>query len=164
MKLKLKKKAKKIMKSLNPLILALLSWGASLIVSSHLIISTWSNIVTFGLVDIFFFWLISQLNMSSIKKRYMCVILSLSIIYNLIWSILAFLYVNSNYHLIDNIHNLIFNNHQVAGFTLSLLLLLVSILPKSKLHDFDKLAWPNFASNIFNYSTMPSNKKTKKRS
>tara|TARA_R110000851_G_scaffold325498_1_gene493495 strand:+ start:81 stop:539 length:459 start_codon:yes stop_codon:yes gene_type:complete len=143
------------------LILALTSWGASLMAGAYLVESNWSNIVTIGLIDMFFFWLISVSPIDYIKRRYMCVILSLSILFTIIWSIVAFAFTYADYYIVNAVHEYMYNKLEVTGLTLSLLLVFVSASPRALLYGLDGMVWPRFASGLFDYRSVESNKNTK---
>lgn len=147
-----------------PFFLAMLSWLASFVLAAHLKESNWSNLVTLGMTDIFFFWLVSVSPIDYIKRRYMCVILSLSIVFMLIWALLTFIYTYGNYSIIDSIYLVMESNQQVVSLTLSILLIAVSISPKALLYGLDGMVWPNFAAGVFNYRGNKGNQNTKEGS
>ncbi len=129
----------KIRDRLLPLLLALASSLVSYALVDTFEIKTWSNLAMICLIDFTFLWLIMAAKINNDKKVMMCCVISIMItVFTMPFSIISYIYVNSDIVAIDFIHNIMFESFYPASVITSLLLIVISMLPEGIVHGISK--------------------------
>lgn len=148
-----------------PLIIALISWAVGWSLAEIFEVRSWSNIAMFGLNDMFFFWLISSIRIvkiNYIKRRYMCSILAISLIYIIPFSVVTYIFEYSTFDFIVPIQSVMMSSFVTVSLVLSLLLITVSITPQVILNGINSRYWPSDADILLNYRFQDDHADSKK--
>ena len=143
-----------------PLFIAMISWGVGWVLAEIFQVRTWSNLAMLGLNDFFFFWLISSIRIvkiNYIKRRYMCSILALSLMYIIPFSIVTYVFEYSSYDFIVPIQSVMISSFATVSLVLSLLLIGISITPQVILNGINSRCWPDSASVLLDYRLQEDN-------
>lgn len=130
------------------LLIALLSCITSIALAFVLEDVTWQILVLVANIDIFFFWWISVSRIDYVVRQHMCWILAISIFFSIFWSLITFLYTANTHPFINLVFDNLENYPSMLGLVLTILLIVVSIMPKGLLYGFSRLGKSDIASDI----------------
>ena len=126
----------KVVKGLSPLLIALVFVFSSYSIAIGYEDRTVYNLFTFGLIELYSFYLVLVFKMNAGKKKLMCTILAISMsVCTFPFTVVTYIYVNTDNYIVDAVHNFMYETHSPLSYAISIMLIMVSILPGKKADD-----------------------------
>lgn len=140
--------------NLNALIIALVAWACSYLISSPLGETNQYYYVVLMIVDVFFMSVISWSTISNLKKRYMTTVLFISAIVSAAASMNEIFYSvstasTSGFFVVSWFALFVDSTYSQFSFIMSCLLCVASITPKGILNAIDARFWPSSLDFIY---------------
>ena len=143
-------------------IVALFGLYLSYIVAGAFDVAGWQFYTSLTLVDLCFLYIISMVNTTKFKKRYMSCVMAISISVSLLSAIIIYVY---QYYDLTAFNYLAFNVdylYTALSLALSVLLVIISIAPKGLLNAINDRFWPDNLSDIYSCNIVDCDRHSKK--
>lgn len=118
-------------------LLAILSYLTSYVVADAFPFATWQLYSTLILIDSLFLYVVSQLNINPLRKKLMALLFYLSICTTALTSCIIYIYDSYDF-ITESLSNNIVSIHTDLSIAISLIIIIISILPKGSLCAINK--------------------------